>query len=120
MGNKVAKIVALEAKKYNKKRKLLKPAGITLKLELKDAEEDTFTTSLELTSDWYYETQSFRERISVKVARYGDTTFEAALREASDASIGSDRYEIDKRDITTPDFERPYWRFYCIMNPETY
>ena len=120
MGNFVAKRVKLQAKEYNKKRAKLKPTDIVLKLQLKDGEEDTFTDTLEITEDWWYDYQSFRERISVKVAKYGVTAFENALRAASDAMIGSNRYEIDKRDITAPDFDRPYWRFYCIMNPETY
>jgi hypothetical protein len=103
MANKVAKIVKLEAKKYNKTRKILKPVGVTLKLQTKDGDYD-----------------SFREKIRVKVAKYNDSTFESNLLLASDALIGSDRYEIDKRDITVPDADRPYWRFYCIMNQENY
>jgi hypothetical protein len=121
MANKVAKIVKLEAKKYNKTRKILKPVGVTLKLQTKDGDDDTFTDlSPEITDDFWYEYDSFREKIRVKVAKYNDSTFESNLLLASDALIGSDRYEIDKRDITVPDADRPYWRFYCIMNQENY
>jgi len=120
MGNKVAKIVKGEAKKFNKLRAALKPVGVTLTLQLKNGEALTFTNELVVALDWYYEEQSYKERVKVMVAKVDDATFEAALEKASDVLIGSNRYEIDKRDITPPDGETPHWKFYGIMNAEVY
>lgn len=120
MANKVAKLVKLKAKEFNKKRKILRTPGITLTLQIKDGEEDTFIDLMPVvTEDWLHEHDSYREKMRVMVAKV-DEIFKVNLLKATDVLIGSDRYEIDKRDILQPEGDRPYWRIYGIMNPETY
>lgn len=119
MGNKVAKIVKGEAKKHNKKRKFLKTPGITIRLATKDGMDGTLTETLDITLGTYYDYDSFKERVNIRSARL-DTPFEEALLTASDVIIGTDEYEIDKRDIQRPDGDRPYWLFHSRMNTELY
>lgn len=119
MGNKVAKLVKLRAKEFNKKRKLLRTPGIILTLQIKDGEDNTYTNALVVTSAWLSSFDAFRQRITIKVATL-DSGFEAALKVASDVAIGSDRYEINKRDIHRPDGERAWWEFYSIASEEVY
>lgn len=119
MGNKVEKIINLTAKKFNKKRKFLKPIGITLDFCLKDGEDNTYTNLTPTVSNFYYDYDSYKEATKVMVATL-DTTFQNNLKKASDIKLGSDYFQIDKRDIKPPDGDKGYWQFYCRTSTENY
>lgn len=116
MGSKNDKIIKLTAKKFNKKRKLLLPAGITASLVKKAGDAGTYTNLFNL-DDYWYEFNTWRERTLIQVARQ-DTPFVSALTQASDVRIGTDYYEIDKRDVRAPDGKHPYWEIATIMDFE--
>lgn len=119
MGNKVVKIVKGKAKEFNKKRKYLKPPGITCILLVKDGEEDTYTDLEPEVKNFYYDYDGYKEATKFMVATLTEE-FKANLLIASDVRLGDDIYEINKRDITAPDGDRGFWRFYAKMSTELY
>lgn len=111
MGNLVAKIVKLEAKRLNKLRSKLLPPNSTCALLLKvgftSEYQDIFTVV-----NWYNIYDKYKEVTYVQVATL-DNSFEEKLLIASDLHINNRVYEINKRDITPPNGDNGFWNISC-------
>jgi hypothetical protein len=116
MGSKNDKIIKLEAKKYNKKRKKLLPEGIKCDLLEKVGFTDTYN-SIFTVENWWHTYDNYRMQTVVRVATQ-DINFEAALGRASDIRVGTTIFEISKRDTRPPDGNRPYWEVRAIIDIE--
>lgn len=116
MGNKAAKRIKLEAKKFKKLKQMLMLPGSYLWLLEKVGFTGTYTRTA-VVEVFNFKYNEWKDKTHVRVPTQ-DAELVDALFTATDCTINGDVYEIEKRTLVPPDAFDPNWRFYCARDLE--